>query len=96
MSSIMTPKQLRRVIVERAIQKFQTRWLQEVTNGKRDEDIRVCISSIDNYELILDEFNKDEYAVYEEDGDTFVKMRVFTNEEMEERSEQMSRNMMST
>jgi hypothetical protein len=92
----MTPKQLRRVIVERAIQKFQTRWLQEVTNGKRDEDIRVCISSIDNYELILDEFNKDEYAVYEEDGDTFVKMRVFTNEEMEERSEQMSRNMMST
>ena len=93
---ILSPKQLRRVIVDRAIQKFQTRWLQEVTNGKQDEDIRVCISSIDNFELILDEFKIDEYTVYKEGGDTFVKMRVFTNEEIKERREEMARTMMST
>lgn len=94
--SIKTPKELRSVIIERAIDTFHEKWLQEVTNGKKDEDIRVCISSLDNYELIQDEFNPDIYTIFKEDGDTYVKMRVFTEEETKERNERMSRAMMST
>ena len=72
--NIMTPAEMRNVIVNRAIQAFQTKWLQEVTNGKRDEDIRVRISSISNFELILDQFDPNVYTVFKEDGDTFVRM----------------------
>jgi hypothetical protein len=85
-----------KVIIETAIEKFHEKWLQEVTNGIADEDIRVRISSINNYELILDEFNPDVYTVYKDGEDTFVKMRVFTNEEIKERSEIQARTMMST
>ena len=94
--SILTPKEIRSVIVDRVIYSFQEKWLQEVTNGKKDEDIRVRISSINNFELIQDQFDTDVYTVYKEDGDTYVKMRVFTEEELEERREQMARTMMST
>lgn len=72
--NILTPQQLRRVIVDRAIQKFQQKWLQEVTNGIADEDIRVRISGIANFELILNEFDPSIYTVYKQGGDTYVKM----------------------
>jgi hypothetical protein len=93
---MLTPKELRRVIIETAIEKFHEKWMQEIINGTNDEDIRVRISSINNYELILDEFNPEIYTVYKDGVDTFVKMRVFTKEELEERREEMSRTMMST
>lgn len=94
--SISTPKEMRMDYLQGLISNFHYQWKLQIESGKKDEDIRVRISSISNFELILDEFDSNVYTVYEEDGDTFVKMRVFTNEEMEERSEQMSRTMMST
>lgn len=94
--SILTPKEIRSVIVDRVIYSFQEKWLQEVTNGKKDEDIRVRVSSIPNFELILDQFDPEVYSVYKDGVDTFVKMRVFTEEELTERRERMSRTMMST
>lgn len=94
--NILTPEELRSVVVERAIESFHKKWLQEVTNGLNDADIRVRISAIANFELILDEFNPEVYTVYKDGVDTFVKMKVFTKEELEERREIMERTMMST
>ena len=94
--TISTPKEMREDILQGLISKFQNKWLQEIKNGKADEDIQVRISGISNFELILDQFDPEIYTVYKEDGETFVKMRVFTNEELEERREQMARTMMST
>lgn len=94
--TISTPKEMRTEFLQGLISNFHYKWKLEIESGKRDEDIRVRISSIDNYELILDQFNTDIYTVYEENGDTFVKMRVFTNEEIKERSEQQARTMLTT
>ena len=70
--------------------------MQEVSNGKKDEDICIRISAINNFELILDQFDSEVYTVYKDGVDTSVKMRVFTEEEVEERRERMARTMMST
>lgn len=94
--TISTPKEMRTDYLQGLISNFHYQWKLQIESGKRDEDICVRISSIANFELILDEFDPNIYAVYEEDGDTFVKMRVFTNEEIEERRERMARTMMST
>ena len=94
--SICTPKEMRNVALEIIISNFQNKWLQEIKNGKQDEDICIRLSSIDNYELILDQFDPEVYTIFKQGEDTFVKMRVFTNEELEERREQMARTMMST
>lgn len=91
-----TPKEMREEYLMGLISKFHYKWNLEIENGKKDEDIRVRISSISNFELILDEFNPDEYVVFKDGVDTFVKMRVFTNEEIKERSERQARAMMST
>jgi hypothetical protein len=93
---ISTPKEMRTEYLQGLISEFHYKWKLEIESGKKDEDIRVRLSSISNFELILDEFNPEVYTVYEEDGDTFVKMRVFTNEEIKERRERVARTMMST
>ena len=91
-----TPKEMRAEYIMSLISKFHYEWELEIISGIPDEKIRVCLSSIDNFELILDEFNPEVYTVYEEDGATYVKMRVFTNEEIKERRETVARTMMST
>lgn len=72
--TISTPKEMREEFLQGLISKFQNKWLQEIKNGKADEDIQVRISGISNFELILDQFDPEIYTVYKEDGDTFVKM----------------------
>ena len=69
-----TPKEMREEYLMGLISQFQNKWLQEIKNGKADEDIQVRISGISNFELILDQFDPEIYTVYKEDGDTFVKM----------------------
>lgn len=94
--TISTPKEMRTDYLQGLISKFHYKWKLEIENGKKDEDIRVRISSIANFELIIDQFDPEVYTIFKDGEDTFVKMRVFSKEEMEERSEQMSRTMMST
>ena len=72
--NIMTPKQLRNLALEIIISDFQCKWLQEIKNGKRDEDIQIRISSISNFELILDELDSEVYTIFKDGVDTFVKM----------------------
>ena len=76
---ISTPKEMRTEYLQGLISEFHYKWKLEIESGKKDEDIRVRLSSISNFELILDEFNPEVYTVYEEDGDTFVKTLIFTN-----------------
>ena len=91
-----TPKEMREEYLMGLISQFQNKWLQEIKNGKRDEDIQIRISSISNFELILDELDSEVYTIFKDGVDTFVKMRVFSKEEMEERSEQMARTMLTS
>jgi hypothetical protein len=91
-----TPKEMREEYLLGLISQFHYKWELEIIAGKRDEDIRVRISSIANFELIIDQFDPEIYTIYKDGVDTFVKMRVFTEEELTERREQMDRTMMST
>ena len=86
---IMTPAEMRNVVRILVIDSFQNKWMQELKNGKRDEDIQIRISSISDFELILDQFDPEVYTIFKQGEDTFVKMRVFTEEETKEMSEQI-------
>ncbi len=94
--TISTPKEMREEFLQGLISNFHYKWKMEIEGGKVDEDIRVRVSAIANFELILDQFDPEIYTVYKDGVDTFVKMRVFTEEETKERNERMSRTMMST
>lgn len=94
--TISTPKEMRNEFLQGLISNFHYKWKLEIENGKADADIRTRISALNNFELILDQFDPEVYTVYKDGVDTFVKMRVFTNEEIKERSDQQARTMLTT
>lgn len=71
---ISSPNEMRTEYIESLISNFHYQWKLEIENGKRDEDIRVRISAIANFELILDQFDPNIYTIFVDGEDTFVRM----------------------
>ena len=69
-----TPKEMREEYVMGLISQFHYKWELEIIAGKRDEDITVRISSISNFELIIDQFDPNIYTIFVDGEDTFVRM----------------------